>query len=229
MSCERAVKSHPCPAACPGRTGLPPVDKSPIVPLLIQRLLCFFITLSLLSPALGDDWPMWRYDAQRSGASPEGIPEKLHLQWTLKFPALEPAWDEPVNQDRMPYDRAYEPIVQGDLLFFGSNRSDRVTAVNVADGTEKWRYYSDGPVRFSPRYAPTANCSSSVTTAGSPAWAQRMVPSSGDVAAVLHREKCSATAGLFRLGPREGDRLSRTGESTGLPESGRSRVAISHV
>jgi len=94
------------------------------------------------------DWLQWRYDASRTAACPGELPRKLHLQWTRKYPALIPAWEDPVNQDRMPYDRVYEPVVSGSTLVFGSNRNDRVTALDTRTGREKWRFYCDGPVRF---------------------------------------------------------------------------------
>jgi outer membrane protein assembly factor BamB len=94
------------------------------------------------------DWPQWRYDASRTAACPGRLPDKLTLQWSRKYPALTPAWEDPVNQDRMPYDRVYEPVVSGSTLVFGSNRNDRVTALDTRTGREKWRFYCDGPVRF---------------------------------------------------------------------------------
>jgi len=94
------------------------------------------------------DWPQWRYDANRSAACPGELPEQLHLQWVRTYPPLEPAWPEPVNQDRMPFDRTYEPVVAGSTLFFGSSRNDRVTALDTRTGEELWRFYADGPVRL---------------------------------------------------------------------------------
>ena len=35
------------------------------------------------------DWPHWRYDAQRSTASPQELPAKLHLHWVRELPPLE--------------------------------------------------------------------------------------------------------------------------------------------
>lgn len=100
--------------------------------------------------ASAGDWPMWRYDANRSAASPHELPAELHLQWTRQYPALKPAWEDPVNQDRMPFDRVYEPVVVGETLLIGSSRSDKVTALDTRTGREKWRFYADGPVRFAP-------------------------------------------------------------------------------
>src|SRR5687767_14295443 len=48
------------------------------------------LSLLCLSPmvSLAGDWPMWRYDAQRSAASPDELPAKLSLHWVRELPAL---------------------------------------------------------------------------------------------------------------------------------------------
>lgn len=96
------------------------------------------------------DWPMWRYDANRSAASPHSLADELHLQWVREYPPLEPAWEEAVNQDRMPYDRVYEPVVIGSTMLVGSSRSDWVTAIDTCTGKQKWRFFTEGPVRLPP-------------------------------------------------------------------------------
>lgn len=96
------------------------------------------------------DWPQWRYDANRSAASPADLPAELHLHWVREYPPLEPAWEDPVNRDRLSYDRCYEPVVAGSTLYVGSNRSDRVAALDTRTGQERWRFYADGPIRFPP-------------------------------------------------------------------------------
>ena len=101
-------------------------------------------------PAPAGDWPQWRYDSNRSDATPGALPAAMHLQWVRTYPALEPAWEDPVNQDRMTFDRVYEPVVVGSVLLFGSNRNDRVTALDTRTGQELWRFYTDGPVRMPP-------------------------------------------------------------------------------
>src|SRR5262245_11483786 len=93
------------------------------------------------------DWPMWRHDASRRAASPQQLPEKLYLQWFRHLPALSPAWPD---QARMQFDAGYEPVVVGNLLFFGSSRNDCVTALDTRTGKEVWRTFVDGPVRFAP-------------------------------------------------------------------------------
>jgi outer membrane protein assembly factor BamB len=96
----------------------------------------------------GYDWPMWRYDAGRSAASPEELPDQLVLQWTRELAPPRPAW--PKSQVRLQFDASYEPIVAGKTLFVGSMVVDRVTAYDTQTGAEKWRFYTDGPVRFAP-------------------------------------------------------------------------------
>ncbi len=50
----------------------------------------------------------------------------------------------------MPYDRIFEPVVAGGLIFVGFNDADKVVAFEVRDGSEVWSFYADGPIRFSP-------------------------------------------------------------------------------
>ena len=90
---------------------------------------------------------MYRYDAQRSAASPEQLPAKLHLQWVLGLPPLKPAWPE---QPKLQLDAVYEPVVAGNLLIIGSSRYDTVTAYRTDTGLEAWRFFADGPIRYSP-------------------------------------------------------------------------------
>ena len=110
----------------------------------------WFALLALLfvtPDGLAADWPMWRYDAARTAASPEELPAELHLQWVREYPPLKPAWpDEP----RMEFDVVYEPVVMGKTMYVGSARNDSLTAIDTDTGSELWRFYADGPVRFAP-------------------------------------------------------------------------------
>lgn len=91
---------------------------------------------------------MFRYDAGRTATSPDELPPTLHLQWTRKYSQRKPAWDDPLNQDLMKYDRAFEPIVSNGVMYVGFNDSDKLVALDAVSGEEKWRVYVDGPVRF---------------------------------------------------------------------------------
>ena len=108
--------------------------------------ICLHLILTSTMMTSAADWPMWRADAARRGSSPAGLPEKLHLQWVLELPEPAPAW--PSTQDKLQFDRLYEPVVLGRRMFVPSMISDKVTAFDTRTGEELWSTYTDGPVRF---------------------------------------------------------------------------------
>ena len=118
------------------------------------RLPAGFFAVSLLAalvavvPVAADDWPMWRRDAGRRGNSPEVLPEQLQLEWLLELPVPRPAW--PDTQNKVQFDRLYEPILIGKSLLVGSMVEDKLTAFHVETGEERWRFYTGGPVRLAP-------------------------------------------------------------------------------
>jgi outer membrane protein assembly factor BamB len=110
---------------------------------------CWLLPVFILPTiAHGHDWPIWRYDAGRRAASPEELPTQMHLQWVRELAPPKSAW--PKSQDRLQFDASYEPVVAGKTIFVGSMVCDRVTAYDTETGAEKWRFYTDGPVRFAP-------------------------------------------------------------------------------
>ena len=117
-----------------------PVHKRTFV--IILLLLVMF-----LRPCLAADWPMWRYDANRSAASPSALPDKLILQWTRKLPPLRPAWQ---IEPRLQFDASYEPVVAGKTLFLASQMRDTLTAYDTETGEERWVFVAGGPIRFAP-------------------------------------------------------------------------------
>lgn len=123
--------------------------------------------------ATGGDWPQWRYDAGRTAETPEKLQDALHLQWVWQFQPLKPAYPPDLktknslreeldavggqelatglyNGKLGEFDKGYEPIVLEDTMFVGSSVSDRLTAIDIATGREKWRHYVNGPVRYAP-------------------------------------------------------------------------------
>ena len=94
------------------------------------------------------DWPMWRYNHERSASTPEQLAEKLYLQWQVQYSPRIPVWDDPLNQNLMQFDRVFEPIVVGNKMFLGFNDQDKVIALDLNTGKELWHYYADGPVRL---------------------------------------------------------------------------------
>lgn len=103
-----------------------------------------FTTACSLSQA--DDWPMWRHDAGRTGVSSQPMLATPHLHWIQQLPPLTPAY----RNSRLQFDAGYEPVVAGKTLVVGSSRNDSVTAYSTETGDERWRYYTEGPVRFAP-------------------------------------------------------------------------------
>jgi outer membrane protein assembly factor BamB len=115
--------------------------------MLLRSVLGTLLSLSLVVPALGADWPMSRFDAHRSAASPQELAADLHLQWIRQLPPLKPGW---ADQPKMQFDAAYEPVILGQLVLVASSLHDSVTAYDTRTGAEKWTFLADGPVRFAP-------------------------------------------------------------------------------
>jgi len=99
-------------------------------------------------PCQAGDWPMWRHDVGRTAAMPDELPGELHPQWSRQLPPARPAW--PASQTKLQFDTSYEPIVLGNRLIVGSTVNDSITAYSTDSGEQKWRFYTDGPVRFAP-------------------------------------------------------------------------------
>src|SRR5688572_29574875 len=113
----------------------------------IRLIAALIVTLGWSQIARGGDWPQWRFDGQRSAASPEDLPGEMKLHWVRELPKLTPAWPD---QAKMQFDAAYEPVVAGQRMFVGSSFSNSVTAYDTRSGGELWTYFVDGPVRFAP-------------------------------------------------------------------------------
>ena len=107
-------------------------------------LIAALTTLSLF----GADWPMWRNNASRSGITKEQLPANLKSLWKRELGTPRPAW--PPSQTKLQFDRVFEPVVAGGIIYVPSMNSDKVTAYNADSGEELWRFYADGPVRFAP-------------------------------------------------------------------------------
>lgn len=93
------------------------------------------------------DWPTWRYDAGRTAASAQELPDELGLLWQRELPGPAPAYP---HDPRMCFDRSYEPVAARGRLFVPSMVTDSVTALDTATGREQWTFFAEGPVRFAP-------------------------------------------------------------------------------
>ncbi len=100
--------------------------------------------------SLAADWPMWRFDAGRTAASPDGLPDDLELLWARSGEPRVQAWDDPLNLDLMTYDRLFEPIVLDGRMFVGYSDRDKLVAFDTETGQELWSFFTDAPVRLAP-------------------------------------------------------------------------------
>ena len=117
-----------------------------------NRLCSFIILLTILVPG-GDslhaaDWPMFRADASRTGYCPDPLPEDLELLWTYRSRTVPaPAWPD---SSRITFDFAFQPIIVGSAVIFGSSSEDKVVAIDAHSGKPRWTFFTGGPVRFAP-------------------------------------------------------------------------------
>ena len=88
----------------------------------------------VLSPVFAADWPTWRYDTSRTGSSPDGLPDRIHLQWSRKLAPVAMAWP---FEPRLQFDPCYEPVVMGKTLFVGSPNDGSVRAYETETGKLK--------------------------------------------------------------------------------------------
>ncbi len=107
-------------------------------------LLAFFV----VNQSVSADWPMWRHDVGRSGATAEELPKDLQLRWSRQLSTPRPAWPE--SQFKLQFDAGYEPVCAEEKLLIGSSVDGSVTAFDATNGTELWKFFTDGPVRFAP-------------------------------------------------------------------------------
>ena len=101
--------------------------------------------------ATAEDWPQVGYGPGHCYTTPEQLPAQLHLQWTRQLPAPRPAW--PGSQFRLQIDRSYTPVAAGGMLLVPSMVTDSVTAYGAGNGTVRWQFVTDGPVRLAPAVA----------------------------------------------------------------------------
>ncbi len=94
------------------------------------------------------DWPMYRADAGRTGYTPQQLPATLSLRWTFRaaHPPM-PAWP---SSERMTFDRAYQPVIAGSSVYFGSSADGKVSALDAGTGAVRWTHFTDAPIRFAP-------------------------------------------------------------------------------
>ena len=120
------------------------------------------------------DWPTYRGDAARSGYTADGLPADLQPQWTYRAAhAPRPAWP---SSARIHFDLAFQPIIVGDTVVFGSSAEDKVVALDADTGEVRWTFFSAGPIRFAP-----AAWRDRVFVAGDDGWLYALAIADGDL------------------------------------------------
>jgi len=100
--------------------------------------------------AHAEDWPMWQFDANRSGHSTQKLNPDLCLQWSRELGAPAPAWQDDLRLSSLEFDKTYQPVVMGDMIYVPSMVTGAITAYGTGDGIQKWCFYTEGPIRFAP-------------------------------------------------------------------------------
>jgi hypothetical protein len=130
-----------------------------------ERLIALLLAAALSGlTAAAEDWPTYQHDNRRSGVTSEKPSLPLTEAWThCPTHPPEPAWPAPAKADfwhnkrdlnpRVTFDRAFHVAVAKGTVFFGSSADDKVYALDAATGTEKWVFFTDGPVRLAPAVA----------------------------------------------------------------------------
>ncbi len=98
-----------------------------------RLLLAFAITSALAGVVLAAEWPAFRGDERRTGASPELVQPPLQVVWEFE------AQGSVVSS----------PAVAGGRVFFGS-RDNNVYCLDAVTGTRQWSYETGGWVDSSP-------------------------------------------------------------------------------
>jgi len=90
---------------------------------------------NLKSPASPNDWPTYRHDNARTGATKSKAPPVLAKRWEAKVGS-----------------RASPPVIAAGMVFVADVDGHGVCALNVADGHVVWRFTAEGRVDSPPTY-----------------------------------------------------------------------------
>lgn len=123
--------------------------------------ICIFFVLVISDISIAEDWPTYQHDSCRSGITSERLAFPLNEIWnyTAKHKP-QPAWPDPAKEDiwhqiknlrtRVTFDRAFHPVVVGDVVYFGSSADDKLYALNAKSGEMIWSFFAEAPIRLAP-------------------------------------------------------------------------------
>lgn len=127
----------------------------------LSFFLCGLMLLLFIDGALGGDWLTYQHDNHRSGVTREKIDLPLFENWRYQAETVpQPAWPDPAKTDywhreanlkpRVIFDRAFHVVGAGEAIYFGSSANDKVYCLDANSGTERWSFFTSGPVRLAP-------------------------------------------------------------------------------
>ena len=120
------------------------------------RIILYVIVIMVFAACSRDNdksgWKTYRHDGSRTAVTSEKISSELFLKWTyIPAHAPKPAWHTPAEEmSRTNSDNTYHVSASDGLAYFGSSEDHKMYAIDIATGNEKWVFFTDGPVRYSP-------------------------------------------------------------------------------
>ncbi len=146
MPCNGLLYVPPNPCFCypgvklTGLLALAPAGNGPIPPTTADqpRLLKGPAFGKAKPPSAGqqakpDDWPTYRHDARRSGATASTVPAQVSTQWTTRLPAL-----------------LTPPVVAGGRVYVAAKDEHTLYALNADTGGEAWHFTAGGRIDSPP-------------------------------------------------------------------------------
>lgn len=122
---------------------------------MVVCVVCTLILGVRSNIGVADDWPTYRFNSARGGATAETVGPQLYLHGKfMPAAAPKPAWPAPSEEmPRSHSDNAFHVAVANGSAYFGSSVTNKVYSVDVTTGTVDWTFFAEGPVRFAPTVA----------------------------------------------------------------------------
>ena len=113
------------------------------------------------SEAESSAWPTFRGTAARSAYANASLEFPLAARWRHTPTASpRPAWPAPARgsywqqldriEPRVVDDRTFHPVSDGRFVYFASSSDDSLVCLDGETGRERWRFVTDGPLRYAP-------------------------------------------------------------------------------